>query len=1188
MFLKSLTLKGFKSFADTTTLDLEPGVTVIVGPNGSGKSNVVDAVAWVLGAQGPRALRSAKMDDVIFAGTPGRPALGRAEVSLTIDNSSGHLPIGFSEVTITRTLFRTGESDYAINRAPCRLLDVQELLSDSGVGRQQHVIVSQGNLDAILSSRPEDRRVVIEEAAGVLKYRRRKERSERRLEATEASLVRLGDLLREVRRQLRPLEKQADAARRHDGLVADLAALRRHLAGRELAVIEARLAAGSSLRHDLDEVEGRLRAALAGLDADISTMEERLGAARQRAEVADLGEAVSGAEALRARGAGLGALLEERGRGVAGALAASVGRDVVASLEAEAARLAEQLVATDADAFSLETGEAEVLDAEASLADETADVDARWDGTDRESAVDPAAEVRSELRALQSAVERTRSERRRLDGRADAMAQRVARLDAETERLAGVVAETGAAEPVRRTDLEEAAVLLLEAERHAGALDIAGRRAEAESHRCEARAEALGSALDEARARAGAQRLSGVQGVVGTLLELVDVDEGWEAAFEAAVGEAIAAVVVANAAVAGRALATLRQASASGAVVAMDPARAPDVAPARAPADEGTAPGDIVRRVGLAAVRDHVRARLPGVDALLDQFLRSAAAVEGGWEEVVAAAADHPDLVVVDRAGDRAVGGVWRIGSGGTGATGTAVEEARRAAADASAAAGVATVAAGEACRRLEERRAERAEAQRALDATAARRHAALDALERSGRERRDAGSDREAADAHHRELTQRLERDGARVAELAAALPELEQVAVARVARAVAERAARARLAERAGAVAALRRDLEVRAAGLEERRALVVRRAGEIDQRLAGVAEERARAELSRARLEVASRATDRLGRLVAVRRQDVDALVGRLRAARAAEAADLRQVTDRLEALRRERASAERSTAETRERRSRADLDAAEARVRLEALTDAVRRDLDCEPEATRGAPEPPLPAGTSATSRRGELERELRLMGPINPLALEEHAALVERHTFLEGQLEDVRAGRRELSKVIRAVDAEIAEVFCAAFADAADNFTALFSTLFPGGQGRLRLTDPDHPLETGIEVEARPSGKNVRRLSLLSGGERSLTAMAFLFAVFRSRPSPFYLMDEVEAALDDVNLQRFLDLVGEFRGEAQLVIVSHQKRTMEAADCLYGVTMAPGGSSQVVCERVRPAPSPAWAGPAPRP
>src|SRR5438874_2206472 len=254
MFLKSLTLKGFKSFADSTTLVFEPGITVVVGPNGSGKSNVVDAVAWVLGAQGPRTVRSSKMEDVIFAGSSKRPALGRAEVSLTIDNTAGLLPIDFIEVTITRTLFRTsGESEYAINGVPCRLLDLQELLSDSGVGRQQHVIVSQGQLDAVLNARPEDRRLIVEEAAGVLKYRRRREKAQRRLEATEGNLLRLQDLLREVRRQLRPLERQADAARRHGSLVSELRQIRLHLAGRELASLQARLVSGERAKVELAE-----------------------------------------------------------------------------------------------------------------------------------------------------------------------------------------------------------------------------------------------------------------------------------------------------------------------------------------------------------------------------------------------------------------------------------------------------------------------------------------------------------------------------------------------------------------------------------------------------------------------------------------------------------------------------------------------------------------------------------------------------------------------------------------------------------------------------------------------------------------------------------------------------------------------------------------------------------------------
>ncbi|HSL58445.1 MAG TPA: AAA family ATPase, partial [Acidimicrobiales bacterium] len=346
MFLKTLTLKGFKSFADTTVLELEPGITVVVGPNGSGKSNVVDAIGWVLGAQAPSAVRSQKMDDVIFAGTTKRAALGRAEVALTIDNSAGLLPIEFTEVTVTRTLFRTGESEYAINGVACRLLDVQELLSDSGVGRQQHVIVSQGQIDAVLNARPEDRRLIIEEAAGVLKYRRRKERAERRLAATEGNLIRLQDLLREVRRQLRPLERQADAARRHGDVVAELTALRLHLAGRELAGLRTRLDTERRAQVELGAQVEELLGQLAALDARVIAAESDLAAAGGD----DVGDALARCQSLRERARGLRALLAERARGVERDRGALVDRAVVASLEADAARVAAELAEGEAAA----------------------------------------------------------------------------------------------------------------------------------------------------------------------------------------------------------------------------------------------------------------------------------------------------------------------------------------------------------------------------------------------------------------------------------------------------------------------------------------------------------------------------------------------------------------------------------------------------------------------------------------------------------------------------------------------------------------------------------------------------------------------------------------------------------------------------------------------------------------------
>ncbi|MGH9032570.1 MAG: AAA family ATPase, partial [Acidimicrobiia bacterium] len=359
MFLKSLTLKGFKSFADTTTLAFEPGVTVVVGPNGTGKSNLVDAVAWVLGAQGPRTVRGGKMEDVIYAGSPGRPALGRAEVSLTIDNEAGLLPIDFSEVTITRTLFRnTGESEYAINGAPCRLLDIQELLSDTGIGRQQHVIVGQGQLDTVLTARPEDRRAVIEEAAGILKFRKRRERAERRLEATEGSLLRLNDLVREVRRQLTPLQKQADAARRHGGLVEELRSIRLHLAGHEIGGLQTRLERVRDERTDLDATESGLRGRLRDLDIAVLDVEHSLTALGHD----DLAEWLVRVESLRERARGVLALMAEKQRGVERELAAAADQGVVESLVADAVALRGELSEVDAAAGDLAPRYAEVED----------------------------------------------------------------------------------------------------------------------------------------------------------------------------------------------------------------------------------------------------------------------------------------------------------------------------------------------------------------------------------------------------------------------------------------------------------------------------------------------------------------------------------------------------------------------------------------------------------------------------------------------------------------------------------------------------------------------------------------------------------------------------------------------------------------------------------------------------------
>ncbi len=1157
MFLKSLTLKGFKSFADTTTMQLEPGVTVVVGPNGSGKSNVVDAIAWVLGAQAPSSVRSQKMDDVIFAGTAKRPSLGRAEVVLTLDNSAGILPIEFSEVTISRTLFRTGESEYAINGVNCRLLDVQELLSDAGVGRQQHVIVSQGQIDGVLNARPEDRRSVIEEAAGVLKYRKRKEKSERRLEATEANLLRVQDLLREVRRQLRPLERQAEAARRHGDLVAELSALQIFLAGREIASLRTRLTSLAGDKLELGELDGRLRTELAQLDTEVLVAEAELTARGD----SDIGDEMVRVEQLRERARGIAAVLVERRRSLERDRGQLMDAGVVASLEADAARLTAELDTVAAALTAIGPEADELTAAEEAFAAERQEVLAALDqtGASVSVAASAAAEVRGELRTLQHSLSRGEADLGRFTARRDALAERLERLEQETVRLKALCEAATTSEGPLVAEVEAAELRTRDAEVAMELATTDRQRAADELAKWRTRAEALGQALEAARARAGSEHLAGVEGALGTLLDVVEIDAGWEPAVEAALGDALLAVVVDRPDTGRRALESLRASKVHGAVLALGLAGA-------------ATPGRMGSAAGGSPVRPHVRGRSGAVEQLLDSVLGRAVRADGFDEALDIAMAD-PDAVVVTVDGDRFGRSGWRLGAAGGGATAAALDEATARASDAEAEFARRDQAHTGARAELHAAKQGEAELTRRLDQHDAGFTASSEALARVQGERREVAGELETSTASLAEVTDRLDRERARVAELEGLLPALEADEAAEADAAKRRGEARAQLDARTARLAARRQELEVRNAGLLERQAFLERRRDETERRLAADAEARAQAAERRVAVERSLVAIDRLASLVESHRRTIEGRHDELQAIRRRQSDEVRAIAGRLDALRRRRSELERELEQARERVRRIEIDDAEARMRLEAAVESIRRDHDIEPAAAEAAELPVLPEGTNAPARVRELERELRLLGPINPLALEEFNELQERHRFLEAQLEDVRDTRRELLRVIKAIDLEIQSVFAGAFADVSTHFTQLFSTLFPGGTGKLVLTNPDDLLNTGIEVEAKPSGKNVKKLSLLSGGERSLTALAFLFAVFRSRPSPFYVMDEVEAALDDVNLHRFLGLLTEFRQEAQLLVVSHQKRTMEAGDCLLGVSMQPGGSSRIVVERV---------------
>jgi chromosome segregation protein len=1165
VFLKSLSLKGFKSFADPAVLEFEPGITVVVGPNGSGKSNVVDAVAWVLGAQGPRTVRSAKMEDVIFVGTANRPALGRAEVALTIDNSAGKLGTDLAEITITRTLFRSGDSEYSINGAPCRLLDIQELLSDTGVGRQQHVIISQGHLDAILEARPEDRRAVIEEAAGVLKFRRRRERSERRLASTAENLERLSDLIREVKRQIRPLERQAAAARSHAGLSEALTSLRLFAAGTELRALESRRDEGEKARDEQRGSEESIRRSLGQLDEDTERTADEMSAQRE----SDLASALGRTEGMVERARGLTGVLRERQRSLAQALDAAADADVVSTLEAEGARLTEELETTEAEAAGLAPELEQLVGSEEQVAVELQEhLDAWGDQTQLRAADEALTIAKGQLGSFEHALDRDRRTLDQLSIRLASTERRAALLEGEEHELGEQLAETEQARHRLQSAVGEAEDAHQRAVSRLEAAEGALRQAELEHHRSVARADALERALDEARGAAGAELLSGVDGVVGILLDLVEVDEGWEEAFEAAAGASVAAVVVSGRSSAKSALARLREGGAAGAVLALTDASG---------SGESVA---VLREAppGTEAVRSHVRRGrggfgLAGLDEALDTLLARSYCARGGWSEAIDLALTRPDLVVVTREGDRFSSAGWRVRAGGGVVTAAVVAEARD---RASAAAGASAEAAGArdgARVVVEETRAAALESVRADDRNEVVHQSARSARQRVAEDREALASELEESRRAHAELEERIARDNVRIAELREELPRLEAAQGEAARLAAAAREDRKRIDDRIAEVASLRSEWESRSAGLVERRRVLSARLAEVDRRLTGHADERREAAERRTRLEADATAVERLLEVVDSAQLQLDVALGDLRERHQRQLEAVRAGGARLEELRRRRSSHEHELAAVRGRLQKTELDLVETNVRRESVIETLRRELGCGPDEALAAPLPELAEGTDPAARIVELEAELASLGPVNPLALEELSELGERHRFLESQVEDVRSARRELHQVIRTLDEEIMHVFDSAFADVNEHFSTLITSLFPGGTGRISLTDPENLLDTGVEVEVRPAGRNVRRLSLLSGGERSLVALAFLFAVFRSRPSPFYLMDEVEAALDDVNLQRFLGLVHEFREDAQLIIVSHQKRTMEAADALYGVTMAPGGSSKVVSQKV---------------
>tara|TARA_B100000902_G_scaffold399998_1_gene474404 strand:+ start:4940 stop:8431 length:3492 start_codon:yes stop_codon:yes gene_type:complete len=1141
-----MTLKGFKSFAESTTLDFEPGVTVVVGPNGSGKSNVVDAIAWVLGAQAPGTVRSQKMEDVIFAGTAKRPALGRAEVSLTIDNTAKIIPLDFNEITISRTLFRDGDSEYAMNNVPCRLLDIQEMLSDSGVGRHQHVIVSQGQIDAVLNAKPEDRRSIIEEAAGVLKFRKRREKSERRLRSTEENITRLQDLLREVKRQLKPLERQADAARRHGSLFEELKTLKRYLAGKELTALRQGLNAVQVEKTQLASDDRKLRAELEKLDNLIEHAEGTLvnnGFDEGADELAVL-------ERTRERARGLKALLTERIGNLNQLQESQVDKGVVETLDAEAARLKAQLLETNTSKLALEPETKQLSDDEQTFERQRFEFQGQV-SEEVELAGSAAAESRGQLAVINSALHDLQEKAAGVKRLVEELKGKEKGSEQITEKLATQINEMKESLESLEKDCSH---LDHQAETYRDQLYAAQEKhseAQLESKAWIARADALSLALEESRQRSGIETVYEEQGVLGAFLDLIEIDTGWESAFNAAIGNAASSVVVTDTEVAKQSLQKIRSAGKSGGVMI-------------------SIGDDKFSEIPRSPLRDHVRSSSPEIESLLDNILSNVRVVDD-WDTAIIDAIQNPHNTFVTLDGDFFNGNYWRVGQPSTGATGKALEEAIKNSEEKLAEVKRSKDELDQCQRKFDTEQQNRDLAQKRRQKAARHLQEMKEAEARAESDTRAIRVELASFEKQQISLQEEINRQITLQTELANQLPQLEDHEAQLIERTQAIENQRIELETKAAELGAKRSDIDVRFASIRERETYINDRLLEIENRLKGYTTERDEAESKRITLEKRLKLALFLRSIVSAKELTLESELQELRDRRKEQSQIAQNTISQLEELRIARSRNEKNLSELREGHHRAEMKESEYTLKLESITDSIRRELDCEPGVAVSTEMPPL-QGTTPKGRVRELERELKIMGPINPLALEEYEELNTRHEFLQEQLQDVRNSRRELNKIIRSIDEEIVTVFSGAFADISINFTNLFSTLFPGGEGALKLTDPENLLETGIEIEAKPSGKNIKKLSLLSGGERSLTSLAFLFSIFRSRPSPFYVMDEVEAALDDVNLQRFLHLVNEFRDEAQLIIVSHQKRTMETADCLYGVTMKPGGSSKVVSEK----------------
>lgn len=1223
MYLKELTLRGFKSFASATTLRFEPGITAVVGPNGSGKSNIVDALTWVMGEQGAKNLRGSSMEDVIFAGTSSRPPLGRAQVSLTIDNTDRTLDIDYTEVTISRTIWRNGGSEYAINGSPCRLLDIQELLSDTGLGQQMHVIVGQGRLDAILKADPSGHRAFIEEAAGILKHRKRKERALRKLANTETNLSRLDDLLGEIRRQLGPLGRQARISRRADSIQISLRDAQARLYAEDACESMKRREA---LRTELTAVRTQLNAAQHDL-ARIKVRIEQVEALSSQSSpaMARINQTFHELSRIEERLHALAQLAGERSRSLAGQIVTNFGEDP-GILEQRAAELdaqAQDQQRTVSDMrLAFDKATEQRADGEKRLASVRQTLnELRRTAQQRETQI---ANLRELVAREESAVQLAETRIRDFGGQRETL---VRQYDEAERQRQSLEQESQAVDDDGGAALDAARETVSRLQDELNAVEARRREVDGRIISLQAKADALKDTLDSRNASGSLERDASLE-TMGRLTDFIRVAEGWEEGVARALEQFAGAMVVPGR---EQMLHALKKAKADklGKAVILTAAPVRTSAAAGRPASEASADSRSVTALATLVgpnpdapdpaqagdVADTVRVLLADV-AAVDDVAQAQRATSGATGFTRA----------VTRDGEAVVAGVAAIGGSSLSQSDLSLASRRDKAlhevaelkveladlnaqvAQARDARDRARLAVDAAAQRRTELRLRIQQAEKALRgavdrvAGLTRQVTAMD--ERIAKTREDAQSHRLKLDDLNRALVSAQTSTGehADFDDLTDRERELEQSLNAAREQEVSARIAWTEANRKAESL--------TRQAGLLHDNA---REAAERRTRLETLNERRRR---QMARIERIAADADAVAGLVAASIRNVVARREELQAAVSSH-------DEELKTLRVQRNEIEPRVAGLQRREHELDVDrerlAAAYGQLMQKVADAVGMGLD-ELVAQYGPDQPvpvldddgrpvPLDDGDDAARSDGsgdagadgpadgdaaapvayrtvpyvraeqvkrleKAKRDLAALGKVNPLAAEEYEALEARNRYLNDQRNDVVNSRDDLMMLIRDLDKTMVEVFRSAFEDTAAAFEQVFATLFPGGTGRLRLENPDDLLTTGVLVEASPAGKRVKQLSLLSGGERSLTALALLFAIFTARPSPFYVMDEVEAALDDVNLTRLLNAFEQLRSHAQLIVITHQQRTMSIADALYGVTMRADGVTAVVSQKLK--------------